>query len=245
MAVRLRPRDAGAELVVEDTGEGVGEDVRVRMFDPFYTTRGSARLGLGLTMVKSAIGRLGGRVDVVAGAGGRGTAVSIWLPAASGDAPAPGRASEAPPRAAPSPPEPSAGAPPSAIAAPRPRERASILVLEEEEPVRAMLVQALTDAGHEVHAAADGPSGQSKIEQGCFDVVLTALALPHRSGLAVARSVKRASPKTRVVLNTGWGHLLDPERLREHGVDLMLVKPFRPERAIAIVGEALRLHATA
>ena len=47
------------------------------------------------------------------------------------------------------------------------------------------------------------------------------------------------------MLITGWGHLLDPERLREHGVDLMLVKPFRPERAIAVVNEALRLHASA
>ena len=127
----------------------------------------------------------------------------------------------------------------------RPRARASILVLEDEEPVRAMLVQALTEAGHDVHAAADGPAGLSKIEQGCFDVVLTDLALPQRSGLAVARSVKRASPQTRVVLITGWGHLLDPERLREHGVDLILVKPFRAERAIAVVGEALRLRASA
>ena len=97
-----------------------------------------------------------------------------------------------------------------------------------------------------MHAAADGPAGLAKIEHGCFEVVLTDLALPHGGlGLAVARSVKRASPRTRVVLITGWGHLLDPERLREHGVDLMLVKPFRPERAIAVVSEALRLHASA
>jgi two-component system response regulator AtoC len=129
---------------------------------------------------------------------------------------------------------------------PRREARASILVLEDEEPVRAMLVQALTEAGHEVHAAPDGPAGLAMIEHGSsFDVVLADLALPGRSGLAVARSVKRASPRTRVVLITGWGHLLDPERLREHGVDLMLVKPFRPERAIAVVSEALRLHPSA
>ena len=108
-----------------------------------------------------------------------------------------------------------------------------------------MLVQALTEAGHEVHAAPDGPASLAKIELGSFDVVLTDLALPQRSGLAVARSVKRASPRTRVVLITGWGHVLDPERLREHGVDLMLVKPFRAERAIAVVSEALRLRASA
>jgi DNA-binding response OmpR family regulator len=117
-------------------------------------------------------------------------------------------------------------------------------VIEDEEPVRAMLVEALTGAGHEVHSASDGPAGLAKIDGGSFDVVLADLALPQRSGLAIARSVKRVSPRTRVVLITGWGHLLDPKRLREHGVDLMLVKPFRAERALSVVRDALRLHAS-
>ena len=216
------------------------------MFDPFFTTRAPARMGLGLTMVRSAVTRCGGRVDVGPGAGGRGTAVRVWLPAPSGAVPASGpRATETPAGPAegarPAPARQEPGSIPALGAVARREARASILVLEDEEPVRAMLVQALTEAGHEVHAAPDGPSGLAKIEHGSsFEVVLTDLALPQRSGLAVARSVKRASPRTRVVLITGWGHLLDPERLREHGVDLMLVKPFRPERAIAVVSEALR-----
>jgi signal transduction histidine kinase len=250
LVLTLRPRDGGVELVVEDTGEGVGEEVRRRMFDPFFTTRAPARMGLGLTMVRSAVSRCGGRVDVSPGTGGRGTAVSVWLPAPSGAVPGPGATETlaGPGEAArPAPVRQEPGGVPDADAGAVPRRaaRASILVLEDEEPVRAMLVQALTEAGHEVHAAPDGPAGLAKIELGSFDVVLTDLALPQRSGLAVARSVKRASPRTRVVLITGWGHLLDPERLREHGVDLMLVKPFGAERAIAVVSEALRLHASA
>ena len=70
------------------------------------------------------------------------------------------------------------------------------------------------------------------------------LALPERSGLDVAQSVKSLQPETPVVLITGWGHLLDPLRLREGGVDLMLVKPFRIERMISVVAEALRLRRT-
>lgn len=218
------------------------------MFDPFFTTRAPARMGLGLTMVRSAVTRCGGRIDVSSGTGGRGTAVSVWLPAPSGAVPAP-RATETPAEPAeaarPTPAGQESGGIPDPGAVPRPEARASILVLEDEEAVRAMLVQALTEAGHEVHAAPDGPAGLATIEHGSFDVVLTDLALSQRSGLAVARAVKRASPRTRVVLITGWGHLLDPERLREHGVDLMLVKPFRAERAIAVVSEALRLNASA
>jgi len=133
--------------------------------------------------------------------------------------------------------------PRGAVAAEAPRSGATtILVLEDEASVRSLLVEALTEAGHKVETAADGSSGLAKLDSGPFDVVLTDLALPQRSGLAIARSVKRLDPRTPVVLITGWGHLLDPERLREHGVDLMLVKPFRTERLLSVVGEALRLR---
>jgi CheY-like chemotaxis protein len=118
----------------------------------------------------------------------------------------------------------------------------SILVLEDEEHIRTMLVEALSAAGHRVESADDGLKGLALFQGGTFDVVLTDLSLPECSGLDVARSVKRMRPETPVVLITGWGHLLDPERLRDSGVDLMLVKPFRLERVLAVVGDATRLR---
>ncbi len=63
LALALRPRDGGIELVIEDSGEGIAEEVKRRMFDPFFTTRAPARMGLGLTMVRSTVTRYGGRVD--------------------------------------------------------------------------------------------------------------------------------------------------------------------------------------
>jgi CheY-like chemotaxis protein len=128
---------------------------------------------------------------------------------------------------------------------PLPKPRASVLVLEDEEPVRALLVDALAGEGYEVDFATDGLAALAKIEGRAFDVVLADLALPQRSGLAVARAVKLASPRTPVVLITGWAHLLDPQRLREHGVDFMLVKPLRADRVVAVVRDALRLHRSA
>ena len=251
LVLTLRPRDGGVELVVEDTGEGIAEEVRRRMFDPFFTTRAPARMGLGLTMVRSAVTRCGGRVDVGPGAGGRGTAVRVWLPAPSGAVPASGpRATETPAgpaeAARPAPARQEPGSIPAPGAVPRREARASILVLEDEEPVRAMLVQALTEAGHEVHAAPDGPAGLAKIElrRASTSCSPTWRCPSARASPSRAPSSARARGR-RVVLITGWGHLLDPERLREHGVDLMLVKPFRAERAIAVVSEALRLHASA
>lgn len=101
---------------------------------------------------------------------------------------------------------------------------------------------ALAGAGYRVESATDGLTGLARFQGEDFDVVLTDLSLPECSGLDVARSVKRLRPETPVVLITGWGHLLDPERLRDSGVDLMLVKPFRLERLLAVLGDALRLR---
>jgi signal transduction histidine kinase/CheY-like chemotaxis protein len=223
LGLTVRSRAGGVELAVSDTGEGIPEEVRPRIFDPFFTTRGSSRLGLGLPVVHGIVTRYQGRIEV-ASSPGAGTTVTVWLPAMQVPA------APAPPPPLPVPAEPAVP------------EAASILVLEDEEQIRSTLVDALSHAGHKVEAAAEVADGLAKLEHARFDVVLTDLSLGRGSGLDIARAVKRASPTTPVVLITGWGHLLDPERLRDSGVDLMLVKPFRLERVFSVVSEALRLR---
>lgn len=225
LGLTTRRVDTGVELQVSDTGEGMPDEVRRRIFDPFFTTRAPHRTGLGLSVVHGVVDRHRGSVRVRSEAGG-GTTVTLWLPAAHGHA----MESRQP-----------------VVEAPRDREPgkpgpASVLVLEDEEQIRAMLVDALTEAGYRVESATDGLTGLAHLQGGEFDVVLTDLSLPECSGLDVARSVKAMRPDTPVVLMTGWGHLLDPERLRASGVDLMLVKPFRLERVVSVVADALRLR---
>jgi DNA-binding response OmpR family regulator len=152
--------------------------------------------------------------------------VTLWLPAAHGYGVDSRPAAADPPREQ----EPVGAAPPS------------ILVLEDEEEIRSMLVDALGEAGYRVESATDGLTGLAHFQAGSFDVVLTDLSLPECSGLDVARSVKSLRAETPVVLITGWGRLGDPVRLRESGVDLMLVKPFRLERVVSVVADALRLR---
>src|SRR5262249_3747218 len=201
------------------------------------------RRGRGRTVGRTGAGGGGGRGEVGANAGG-GTAATLWLPAATGPV-APSAPREPEVRAPAETAAPAEIAPlPESAPAPR-RERASILVIEDEEPVRAMLVEALTRAGHDVQSTADGTAALAQVESGHFDAVLADLALPRPSGRVIARSVNGVSPRPAVVLITGGGHLPDPARLRDHGVALMLVKPFRAERVASIVGDALRLHAPA
>ena len=227
LGLSTRPRDGGVELTVTDTGEGMSEEVRRRIFEPFFSTRSPLRTGLGLSVVHGIVSRHRGRIEVTSEEG-RGTTVRVWLPAAR-RRPPPRRAgprAETAVREAPA----------------RPSGPARILVLEDEPQIREMLVDALRRAGHRVEFAADGLAGLARFQGGEFDVVLTDLSLPERSGLDVARAVKRMRAGTPVVLITGWGHLLDPTLLAESGVDLTLVKPFRLERVLSILDDALRLR---
>lgn len=273
IAVRTRPSGEGVELTVSDTGEGILEEIRPRIFDAFFTTRGPQRLGLGLSVVHAVVTRYRGAIDIASAAGG--TTVTVWLPgagptaevppppeverlslplpleppvASTPEVPAPTVEPPAPPppEAALETPQPAAAE--AAPAASQPDEAppaASILIFEEEAQIRSMLLDALTGAGYRVELAADGPEGLTKLSGGGFDLVLTDLSLPDRSGLQVASAVKRMSPQTVVVLVTGWGHLLDHERLRASGVDLILVKPFRLDRVLSVVRDALRLRTPA
>ena len=250
LGLTTRRADGGAEFDVSDSGEGMPEDVRRQIFDPFFTTRAPQRTGLGLSVVHGVVNRHHGSVRVRSEPGG-GTTVTLWLPAGHA------REVESRPAAAaavnePSHPEPSdlvrsVGVSPGDGGADHAAGSAavSILVIEDEEQIRTMLVDALAEAGHNVESATDGLTGLARFQGGHFDVVLTDLSLPECSGLDVARSVKRMHPETPVVLITGWGHLLNPERLRESGIDLMLVKPFRLERLLSVLGDALRLRPSA
>ncbi len=277
LGIQIRPSRGGVEIRVTDTGEGIPDDAKPRIFDAFFTTRAPLRMGLGLAVVHAIVTRYRGVIAVETGASG--TTVRVWLPGAGPAPPALPAMGHGPatmpepvtiPEPAPAlvpplvPPEAETrAAPPEPRVAAEPPPRldtvaletvtpevvrkdppvASILVLEEEAQIRSTLVDALTEAGYRVEASAEAPDGLAKLKRGGFDLVLTDLSLPDRSGLQVARSVKRLSPQTAVVLITGWGHLLDHDRLRENGVDLMLVKPFRLDRVLSVVGDALRLRA--
>jgi CheY-like chemotaxis protein len=277
LTLSTRPGDGGTTVVVDDTGEGIRDDLRERAFDPFFTTRSPKRLGLGLTVAEGVVLRYGGRIDISSLHPPRhGTRVTVWLPedTSPGNPLAPTAQSDIEkdrakeqgnprhsvqlePNVGPTSTTPSNGVPKPETehhdgeakeatvvpAMPPPHRLVSILILEDEEAARSLLVDALTQAGHAVDAVPDALSGLAKLEKAPFDVVLTDLALPEQSGLAVARSVKRLNPQTPVVLITGGGHLLDPGRLREHGVDLMLVKPFQRDRVLSVVSQALLLRA--
>jgi CheY-like chemotaxis protein len=180
----------------------MSEDVRRRALEPFFTTKGPRSTGLGLSVAYGTIERHGGTL-MIDSAEGRGTTVTISLPAAPAGAEAP-----------------------AGLAPPPPTAPLRILVIDDEPEVRETLAGLLEAEGHALRQAAGGREGLEALARGeRVDVVLTDLGMPEMRGSEVARAVRERWPGLPVGLITGWGEqdLTDEERGR---VDFVIAKPY-------------------
>lgn len=213
--------DDSCYVRVADTGTGMPDDIRHRIFDPYFTTKGDRGTGLGLSVSHSIIRRHGGDIEVHSRTEGtdRGTTFIISLPSV--------------PNVRPNLPT---TLPPSA----RSNGRARVLVVDDEANIREILAEILMNGDHDVVTAADGAEALHLLRESAdFDLVFTDLGLPGMNGYEVASEVKRINPSLPVGLVTGWGATLDAEKARAHGVDLVLSKPFRYDQVLGLVEEAL------
>ena len=120
--------------------------------------------------------------------------------------------------------------------------KASILVVDDEPVVRALLRAALAPAGSRVVEAADGSEALDVAWREQPDVVLLDVGLPKLNGLDVCRALKTNPAAPRVLLITGN---VDLERLADCGADGIVAKPFRPAELLELVRQHLASAAAA
>jgi CheY-like chemotaxis protein len=116
-------------------------------------------------------------------------------------------------------------------------------VVDDEEPVLAVMADLLNALGQDVMTAHGGAAGLEAFERERFDVVFTDLGMPEVNGWDLALGVKSRRPITPVVLVTGWGFQLEGGAAQAHGVDFVLPKPFsleEVERVLRQVGERIQ-----
>ncbi len=202
---------------IADNGVGMTEEVKNRVFDPFFTTRGVQGTGLGMSVAYGIIRRHGGSIDIESEPG-CGTTVTVTLPSADE-----GLARDI------------AGPEENAVGG----EPARILVVDDEDMFAEVLVEMLSEFGHEVKIARSGPDALEQFEESEFDLVLTDLGMPEMSGWQVAKAVKDINRDTPVVLLTGWGAALAEKDLEASQVDMVLSKPVKMEDLALVVAEAL------
>jgi two-component system, cell cycle sensor histidine kinase and response regulator CckA len=207
-------------LSVSDDGHGMSDEVKARMFEPFFTTRadrpGMQGTGLGLATVQRVANDAGARIAVES-APGRGTTVSVFFPRA-----------EPPPALAP--------AAAKALAT-HPGGR-KVLVVEDEPSVRSLVATVLLGARYWVSVARDGAEGLEVAtrEAKPFDLIITDLMMPQLSGLALVKRLHELGHKPRVLYISGYTDEAAAE-LASYGK--LLPKPFTPAKLLAAVAEAL------
>jgi signal transduction histidine kinase/CheY-like chemotaxis protein len=207
-----------ASIVVSDTGIGMRPEIRRRAFEPFFTTKevGSGT-GLGLSIVYGIVQSAGGAV-LLASEPGQGTRVEVVLPLVDE-------------------PETETHALPGAETTVPGR----ILLVEDDEVVRALGRRALAEAGFEVVTATDGEAARDILTQEPhgWDLVVTDLVMPRLGGRALGRWIAERPGGPPVIYTSGHpgeesGFGTDAEEAGD-----FLPKPFTPEALVQRVRDAL------
>jgi two-component system, cell cycle sensor histidine kinase and response regulator CckA len=215
----LGPLHSGPHVLLEvqDTGDGMDRQTLERVFDPFFTTKGVGKgTGLGLAMVLGFVQQSKGGIEVRSKPG-QGTIVRIALPAVSQSPRSAGRSVH------------------KKRAAPKGSE--TILLVEDEDGVRSMIVRCLEEAGYRVLPAATPTEalGLARGHKGPIHLIVTDIVMQEMSGTELARQVKKMRRAIRTLFITGY--MNEGAHGRAHNV---LHKPFGPAELTARVRNTLR-----
>ena len=201
-------------LRVVDDGRGMDDEVRQRMFDPFFSTKRPGR-GIGMAAVAGILRSHRAAIDVES-APGRGTTVTVWFPGSAGTL------TELPP-------------------APEVEEnpwkgQGTVLVVDDEEPVREVGARMLGELGYEVAVAGDGIEALATLDDlgDRIRLVLLDLTMPRMDGRQCLARLRERWPDLPVILTSGW----DEGGFREApGPTTFLHKPWRRGELVAALRE--------
>ncbi|MGO1117820.1 ATP-binding protein [Rhodovibrionaceae bacterium A322] len=219
----IMPAGSYVQLQVVDTGHGIPEEIIDRIFDPFFSTKGIGEgTGLGLSTVYGIVKQTGGFIFVESSKG-RGTTFSIYLPenqASSGAA----TDSDAPQKLD------LTGA-------------GTIMLVEDEEPVRAFSARALRNKGYTVLEAPSGEAAlellQKDDEAVQVDLLVTDVVMPNIDGPELVERVAKLYPDLKVIFISGYAEDSFRRRVGEDREVHFLPKPFSLKQLAGKVKEVL------
>jgi two-component system, cell cycle sensor histidine kinase and response regulator CckA len=243
-SVRMSPADVSdipwevdpgeyCRLTVSDTGRGMTPEVKERIFEPFFTTRSVGEgTGLGLAMVYGVMKQSGGHI-LVETEPGKGTTFHLLFPRAEDGAVEPdadqdpamslleGGLEDREPNAVPA-------------------TGATILLVDDEPPLRKVAQRILEREGHTVLVAGDGEEAWkragSRVEG--IDLVVSDLVMPGMGGTELLMKLRKERPGLPCVLMSGYAQEELPEEVGQAGT-VFLQKPFSPRELARAIREAL------
>jgi PAS domain S-box-containing protein len=202
-------------VTVSDTGVGMPETIRQRIFEPFYSTKGEAGSGLGLSMAYSIVRRHGGEIHVDSEPG-VGTTFALTFPISV---------------------EPTASETP--LVAAEGRRLFRVLVVDDNPQVLATLAEMMRRFGHTVAPAITARGALQDYAPGRWEVVVTNIGMAEMNGWEFAERLRALDARVPLLFITGWGlREEDHARLAGLGVRRCLFKPVRPEDLDAALQDA-------
>ena len=228
MGIDIMPADDYTVVIVQDTGGGIPDEHLNKIFEPFFTTKEQGKgTGLGLSTVYGIVKQSNGFIfaDNVQGPDGTpiGARFTVYLPVHKGELPAIMRADEPEEQKAS---EWSAGG--------------KLLLVEDEDMVRAVAERALVRAGYTVTTASDGEEGLGIVANGDtqFDLIVSDVVMPAMDGPAMARAIRNVRAHVPILFMSGYAE----EQLRNE-IDIenmyFIPKPFSVQQINAKVAEVL------
>lgn len=219
--IRLGAHEMGDRVIITitDSGTGMSPEVKSRLFNPFFTTKGKAGTGMGLAVSFGIVRRHDGSIEVDSEIG-RGTTFRISLPlAAETTANSLGNSQTN-----------------QASAGPRP---VRLLVVDDEVTVRDVLTEALRAEGCEVVAAENGQVALQLFDeyQGEFDAVFTDIGMPEMNGWELATAIRRRSESIALAIVSGWADAISCSTRNVVKADWVVSKPFDIDRISEIAHE--------
>jgi two-component system cell cycle sensor histidine kinase/response regulator CckA len=220
MRTEILPQGEYTALIVEDTGSGIPPENLGKIFEPFFTTKEQGRgTGLGLSTVYGIVKQSGGFIFADSEIG-RGTRFSVYFPVHHGEVK------------------------PGALAAKPAEPRkwsggGKILLVEDEDSVRAVAERALSREGYEVTSACDGEEGLEYVKLGRrFDLVVSDVVMPVMDGPAMARELRGIAPNLPVLFMSGYA---EEQLRREIDIENMhfIPKPFSVQQITDKVAQVL------
>ncbi|MCX6136314.1 MAG: response regulator [Ignavibacteriales bacterium] len=213
------PMGRYAALEVSDTGIGMSEETRSRIFEPYFTTKGGNKgSGLGLAVVHGIVRNSGGKISVNSSLGA-GTMIRVSLPVTERE-----ESTQ------------TGGGQPAAVL-----QHGRILFVDDEEAIRGSASDFLTRHGFKVTSCPNAEDALARLQQHPFsyDLLITDMTMPGMSGLDLAHRVRGFGAALPIILCTGFSAGLSRESLGKMNATMFLQKPLMMGELLVAINEIL------
>lgn len=220
ISISTEKRDNEVVMTITDAGKGMSDEVREQCFEPFFSTNKIDGSGLGLVVVNNVIERHNGRIECYSEEN-KGTSFVIGLPTSD-----------------------KTGSEKSPAKAINKSRNLHILVADDEELIRKLVLQFLEIEGHTVKTASNGKEARTIVSQDKFDLLITDWAMPELNGADLVNILRKEKPELPIVMMTGFDS--DPHHDvigTDLNADALLGKPITQDSLKEAINHALEKSA--